>query len=75
MGVDPDTTDEPVELVFARAGKAYNRTLALEGALNAGVRLTPLVVVSVVAASGEVTSVRVPLPQNAWGPNVVMPIF
>ncbi len=75
MGVDPDTTDEPVELVFARAEKAHNRTLALEGALNADVRLTPLVVVSVVAASGEVTSVRVPLPQNAWGPNVVMPIF
>jgi len=75
MGVDPDTTDEPVELVFARAGKAYNRTLALEGALNPDVRLTPLVVVSVVAASGEVTSVRVPLPRNAWGPDVVMPIF
>lgn len=75
MGVDPDTTDEPVEVVFARAAKAYKPTLALEEALSADVRLTPLVVVSVGPASGEVTSVRVPLPQNAWGPNVVMPIF
>ena len=75
MGVDPDTTDEPVELVFARAGKVYGPTLAMKDALNADARLTPLVVVSVVAASGEVTSVRVPLPQNAWGPHVVMPIF
>jgi hypothetical protein len=75
MGVDPDTTDEPVELVFARAGKAYTRTLALEDALNADVRLTPLVVVSVAPMSGEVRSVRVPLPQNAWGPRVVMPLF
>lgn len=75
MGVDPDTTDEPVEVVFARAAKAYKPTLAFEEALNADVRLTPLVVVSVAPASGEVTSVRVPLPQNAWGPNVVMPIF
>lgn len=75
MGVDPDTTDEPVELVFARATKAYTRTLALDDVLNADVRLTPLLVVSVVPARGEVTSVRVPLPQNAWGPNVVMPIF
>ena len=75
MGVDPDTTDEPVELVFARAAKAYKPTLALEEALNADVRLTPLVVVNVAPASGEVTSVRVPLPQNAWGPHVVMPIF
>lgn len=75
MGVDPDTTDEPVELVFARAEKAYTRALALEEALNVDVRLTPLVVVSIVPESGEVTSVRVPLPRNAWGPNVVMPIF
>lgn len=75
MGVNPDTTDEPVELVFARAEKAYKRTLALEEALNADVRLTPFVVVNVAPVSGEVTSVRVPLPQNAWGPNVVMPIF
>ncbi len=75
MGVDSDTIDEPVELVFARAGKAYKPTLALEDALSADVRLTPLLVVNVVPASGEVTTVRVPLPQNAWGPNVVMPIF
>ena len=74
-GVDPDSTDEPVEVVFARAGKAYERTLELEDALDADVRLTPLVVVNVVPASGEVTSVRVPLQQNAWGPHVVMPVF
>jgi hypothetical protein len=75
MGVDPDTTGEPVEVVFARAAKAYKPTLPLEEALNPGVRLTPLVVVSVAPASGEVTGVRIPLPRNAWGADVVMPIF
>jgi hypothetical protein len=75
LGVDPDTTDEPVEVVLSRAEKAYKPTLALEDALDADVRLTPLVVVNVVPASGEVTTVKIPLPQNVWGPKVVMPVF
>lgn len=75
MGVDPDSSDEPVELVFSRAEKPYREGLALEAALDVDVRLVPLVVVSVVPGSGEVVSVRVPLPRNAYGPAVIMPVF
>lgn len=75
MGVDPDTVKEPVEVVFSRGEKPYREGLALEDALDVDVRLTPLVVVSVDPASGEITGVQIPLPQNAWGPNVVMPLF
>lgn len=75
MGVDPDSIDEPVELVFSRAEKPYMRGLSLSEALDADVRLAPLVVVKVSPATGEVKRVENPLPQNAWGPNVVMPLF
>jgi protein-S-isoprenylcysteine O-methyltransferase Ste14 len=75
MGVDPDRVKEPVELVFSRAEKPYQEGLALEDALDADVRLTPLVVANINPASGEVTGVQIPLPQNAWGANVAMPIF
>jgi protein-S-isoprenylcysteine O-methyltransferase Ste14 len=75
MGVDPDTANEPVEVVFSRAAKAYRPTLALDDALDSDVRLTPLVVAEVGPATGEVSRVRVPLPQNAWGPRVIMPVF
>lgn len=75
MGVDPESTDEPVELVFSRVEKPYRKGLVLEDALDVDVRLTPLLVVSIRPARGEVMSVRVPLPQNAWGPKVVMPLF
>lgn len=75
MGVDPDSTDAPVEVVLSRAEKPYKGTLALEEALDASVRLTPLLVVTIVPASGEVRGVQVPLPQNAWGSRVVMPLF
>ncbi|MCI0410508.1 MAG: hypothetical protein L0191_18435, partial [Acidobacteria bacterium] len=75
MGVDPDTVKEPVEMVFSRAEKPYRERLALEDALDVDVRLTPLVVVNVNPASGKVTGVQIPLPQNAWGPKVVMPLF
>lgn len=75
MGVDPDSSNEPVEVVFARAEKPYQEDLVLREALDAGVRLTPLVVVDLLPATGEVTGVRVPLPQNAWGPHVVMPLL
>ncbi|HET7853993.1 MAG TPA: isoprenylcysteine carboxylmethyltransferase family protein [Candidatus Methylomirabilis sp.] len=74
-GVDPDRVKEPVELVFSRAEKPYRERLALEDALDADVRLTPLLVVNVNPASGEITGVHTPLPQNAWGPKVVMPLF
>jgi protein-S-isoprenylcysteine O-methyltransferase Ste14 len=75
MGVDPDTSGEPVQVVFSRAEKPYAETLPLAEALDASVRLTPLVVVDVEPEGGEVVDVRVPLPQNRWGPQVVMPIF
>jgi protein-S-isoprenylcysteine O-methyltransferase Ste14 len=75
MGVDPDSTDEPVELVFSRAEKRSKPRLAFNEALDPDVQLTPLVVVTLVSASGAVTGVQVPRPQNAWGPAVVMPIF
>ncbi len=75
MGVDPDTTNEPVQMVFSRAEKPYKDDLALEEAVDVSVRLTPLVVVDLIPSSGEVTDVIIPLPQNTWGPDVVMPIF
>ncbi|MFQ5817101.1 MAG: methyltransferase family protein, partial [Terriglobia bacterium] len=75
MGVDPDTSAEPVVVVFSRAQKPYQQDLPLEEALDAAVRVTPLVVVNVIPATGEVTGVHIPLPQNAWGPNVVMPLL
>lgn len=75
MGVDPDSTDEPVQLVFSRAEKAYKEDLALEEALDASVRVKPLVVVDIVPSTGEIIDVLVPLPQNRWGPNVVMPLL
>jgi protein-S-isoprenylcysteine O-methyltransferase Ste14 len=75
MGVDPDTSSEPVEVVFSRAEKPYKDDLALEEALDASVRLTPLVVADVIPTTGEVARVRIPAPQNAWGPKVKMPLF
>jgi protein-S-isoprenylcysteine O-methyltransferase Ste14 len=75
MGVDPDRVDEPVEVVLSQAEKPYREHLELEDALDADVRLTPLALVSVAPAKGEVTSVRIPLPQNHWGPQVIMSVF
>lgn len=75
MGVDPESVDEPVEVVLSRAEKAYRERLGLDEALDAGVRLIPLAVVSIAPARGEVTGVQIPLPQNRWGPGVVMPVF
>lgn len=75
MGVDPESVDEPVEVVLSRAEKAYRGRLVLDEALDAGVQLIPLAVVSIGPASGAVTSVQIPLPQNHWGPGVVMPVF
>jgi hypothetical protein len=75
MGTDPDASTDPVEVVISRAEKPYKDTLALAEALDASVRLTPLVVAEVPPAEGEVAAIRVPLPQNRWGPQVVMPLF
>lgn len=75
MGLDPAEVDEPVEVVLARAQKPYREELSLREALDADVRLTPLVVAEVEPGSGAVLNVRVPLPQNHWGPKVTMPVF
>ncbi len=75
MGVDPDATNDPVQLVFSRAEKSYKDDLDLEEALDASIRLKPLVVVNVIPSSGKITDVIIPLPQNVWGPDVVMPLF
>jgi protein-S-isoprenylcysteine O-methyltransferase Ste14 len=75
MGVDPDTTAEPVEVVFSRAEKPYKDSVTLQEALDPDIRLTPLVVASYAHAAGRITDVHVPLPQNRWGPNIVMPVF
>ena len=70
-----DRNNEPVQLVFSQAEKSYKKDLSLEEALDASVRLKPLVVVNVVASTGEISEILVPLPQNRWGPNVVMPLL
>ena len=75
MGVDPDSSDAPVEVVISRAEKPYKEGLLLEEALDASVRLTPLVVVEVQPNEGKIVNVKVPLPQNNWGPKVVMPLL
>jgi protein-S-isoprenylcysteine O-methyltransferase Ste14 len=75
MGIDPDESAGPVEVVISRAEKPYKDTLALDEALDASVRLTPLLVAEIAPAGDEVTGLRVPLPQNRWGPHVVMPLF
>ena len=75
MGVDPDTGHGPVEIVFSRAEKPYKTALPLAESLDAGVRTTPLLVASVLPSTKHVSDVFVPLPQNAWGPQVVMPLL
>jgi hypothetical protein len=75
MGENPAETNEPVEVVFSRAQKPYREELSLQEALDADVRLTPLVVAEVQPVTGEVLDVRVPLPQNHWGAKVTMPVL
>ena len=75
MGVDPDSSDAPVEVVISRAEKPYKEGLLLEEALDASVRMTPLVVVEIQPNEGKIVNVKVPLPQNNWGPKVVMPLL
>ena len=75
MGKDPDTGYEPVEIVFSRAEKPFKTTLLFAESLDAGIRTTPLVVASVWPSTKKVSGVFVPLAQNKWGPQVVMPLF
>ncbi len=74
MGVDPEDY-RPVKIVFSRVEKPYKTTLPLAESLDAGVRTTPLVVVSFLPSTKKVFGVIVPLPQNIWGPQVVMPFL
>ncbi len=75
MGIDPDSTDKPVQVVFSGAVKAYKERIALEEALDAGVLTTPIVVIDITPDTHEITGSFVPIEQNIWGPNVVMPLF
>lgn len=75
MGRNPAVSEQPVEVVFSRVGKGYKERIELEEVLDPGVLLTPLLVVTVSTTSDEATRVRVPLPQNAWGATLVMPLF
>jgi len=75
MGVDPDTGGGAVKIVFSRAEKPHKPTLPLAESLDAGVRASPLVVASYVPSTKQVYNVIVPLPQNTWGPRVVMPFL
>ena len=75
MGDDPDDQDKPVQVVLSRAVKPFKETIVLDEVLDPSVRLTPFLVVDFRPSSGEVEDVRVPLPQNRWGPQVVMPLF
>ena len=75
MGVDPSTSSGPVTVVISKAEKPFKPEITLDEVLNASTRLTPLVVANVPPSGGAVVSVQVPLPQNRWGPQVVMPLF
>jgi len=75
MGVDPDNSHDPVQVVISRANKPFKEVLPFDEILDASVRLTPLVVADVQPREAEVVEVRIPLPQNRWGSQVVMPVF
>jgi hypothetical protein len=74
MGVDPEDY-RPVKIVFSRVEKPYKTPLPLAESLDAGVRMTPLVVVSLMPSTKHVSGVIVPPPQNNLGPKVVMPFL
>ena len=75
MGRDPSTTNEPVEVVFSRAVSTYRPELSLDEALDPGVRLIPLAVIEVNPNTGRTLEFFVPLPRNAWGAGIVMPVL
>ena len=68
MGVDPESVDEPVGIVLSRAQKSYRERLALDTALDAGVRLIPLAVVSVAPAAARSRASRFPYRRTAGAP-------
>lgn len=74
MGVDPEDY-RPVKIVFSRAEKPYKTTLPFSESLDAGVRMTPLVVATFLRSTKQVYGVIEPLPQTNWGPQVVMPFL
>jgi hypothetical protein len=74
MGRSPQP-DDAVQIVFSIASKAYKRNLTPAEALDPAVQLTPLVVVDYIPSTNRVVSVRFPPPRNAWGADVVMPLF
>lgn len=74
MGRPPQPQDT-VQVVFSLASKAWKRQLAPAEALDPGVQLTPVVVVDIIPSNKEIVGVRYPQPRNAWGPDVVMPLF
>lgn len=75
MGEDPDKHNGPVKIVFSRAEKPYKTALPLSESLDAGVRMIPLVVATFLPSDKRVYGVIEPLPQNYWGPQVVMPFL
>jgi hypothetical protein len=75
MGEDPDKYNGAVKIVFSRAEKPYKTILPLAESLDAGVRMTPLVVSTFLPSTKQVYGVIVPPPHNNWGPQVVMPFL
>ncbi len=74
MGRPPQPGDT-VQIVYSIAGKAYKRNLPPAEALDPAVQLTPAVVVDFIPSTKKVIRVRFPPPRNAWGADVVMPLF
>ena len=75
MGEDPDKHQGAVKIVFSKVEKPYKTTISLEESLDAGVRMIPLVVATVLPSAKQTFGVIVPPPQNIWGPQVVMPFL
>ena len=75
MGEDPDKHQGVVKIVFSRVEKPYKTTLPLAESLDAGVRMTPLVVASFLGPTKQAYGVIIPPLQNNWGPKAVMPFL
>lgn len=71
----PPRPDDAVQVVFSRASKGYKRYISPAEALDPDVQLTPLVVVDYLPSTGTIAGIRYPPPRNAWGADVVMPLF
>ena len=72
----PPTDGDKVHFVVAKADKAYlDSVLPLEDVLDLGVRWRPLAVTNVIQGTRTVGPIRRTMPQNVWGPDVVMPMF